>query len=70
MSNTAALVGVIFGIIVVLIVAIIFGPIITIWALNTVFGLGIAYTFKTWLAVLFLTALFAPKQVSNQVPKS
>lgn len=28
-----------------------YAPFILIWALNTLFGLGIAYTFKTWLAV-------------------
>jgi len=30
------------------------GPIITIWSLNTLFNLGIAYTFWTWLATLVL----------------
>lgn len=36
------------------------GPLITIWSLNTVFGLNIAYTFWTWLGVLFLsTPLFS-----------
>jgi hypothetical protein len=30
------------------------GPLLTIWSLNTLFGLGIAYTFWTWLAVIFL----------------
>lgn len=27
------------------------GPIFTIWSLNTLFGLEIAYSFKTWVAV-------------------
>jgi hypothetical protein len=31
-----------------------------IWALNTLFGLGIAYTFKTWLAALVLGAIINP----------
>jgi hypothetical protein len=36
-----------------------YGPLLTIWSLNTVFGLKIAYTFWTWLGVLFLsTPLF------------
>jgi hypothetical protein len=36
------------------------GPLLTIWSLNTVFGLKIAYTFWTWLGVLFLgTPLFS-----------
>lgn len=29
-------------------------PLAVIWALNTLFGLAIAYTFWTWLAVLIL----------------
>jgi hypothetical protein len=39
------------GLLVAVLVA---GPLITIWSLNTLFGLGIAYTFWTWLAVVFL----------------
>jgi hypothetical protein len=39
---------------VLLVVALIIGPLVTIWSLNTLFGLGIAYTFWTWLAVIFL----------------
>jgi hypothetical protein len=38
-----------------LITAIGYGPLITIWSLNTVFGLKIAYTFWTWFGVLFLS---------------
>lgn len=33
-------------------------PFINIWAVNTLFGLGIAYTFWTWLASLILAGLF------------
>jgi len=33
------------------------GPFIVIWALNTLFGLGIAYTIKTWAAALLLGTL-------------
>lgn len=32
-------------------------PFINIWAINTLFGLGIAYTFWTWLASLIVTGL-------------
>lgn len=43
-----------------IIAAIIFGPLITIWALNALFpSLAIAYTFKTWLASLLLGGIFA-----------
>ena len=34
-------------------------PILIIWSLNTLFGLGIAYTIKTWLATLILTGTLA-----------
>ena len=27
------------------------GPLLVIWSVNTLFGLGIPYTFKTWLAM-------------------
>jgi hypothetical protein len=36
------------------IVLIVVGPFLSIWALNTLFGLAIAYTLKTWAASLIL----------------
>lgn len=45
---------------------IILGPLFTIWALNTVFGLGIAYTFWTWLGVLWLTATLGASSISKK----
>lgn len=39
-------------------------PLAIIWAVNTLFGLGIAYTFWTWLAVLVLTISFGKANVS------
>jgi hypothetical protein len=33
----------------------IIGPLFTIWSLNTLFGLEIAYSFKNWVAVVWLT---------------
>lgn len=32
-------------------------PLATIWALNTLFGLSIVYTVKTWAATLVLAAM-------------
>lgn len=43
--------------ILLIIAAIIFGPLMSIWALNTLFSLNIAYTFWTWLAMVW-TGLF------------
>lgn len=44
------------GLLLVLIVVVllVIGPLATIWALNTLFALGIAYNFWTWLAVIVL----------------
>ena len=47
--------------IVLIVTLILVGPIITIWALNTLFpALAIPYTFYTWLAVVILGAVFSP----------
>ena len=43
-----------------IIVVVIVTPLAGIWALNTLFGLGILYTFKTWLAALVLGANISP----------
>lgn len=43
--------------------AIIFGPLALIWALNTLFpALLIPYTFETWLAVGVLNMFFVPSK--------
>lgn len=47
--------------IVLIVVLIIAGPLLTIWALNTLFPvLAINYTIWTWLAALILGALLSP----------
>lgn len=52
------------GLVIVIILLAIPGPLIVIWAVNTLFGLGIAYTFVNWLAVLILTMTFGKANVS------
>jgi hypothetical protein len=42
-------------------------PLGGIWALNTLFGLGLAFSFKNWLSVLVLSMLFGG---SSSFPKS
>ena len=42
---------------------IVFAPFIIIWALNTLFALGIEYTFWTWLAMLVVTGAFGKTHV-------
>ena len=58
MSNVSKIIAV-----VVLVIAIIvFGPLITIWSLNTLFPvLAIEYTFASWFAAFWLFAAVAYK---------
>lgn len=49
------------GILALVVLLIIVGPFAVIWALNTLFGLGIAYTFWTWLAVVIIQLFFQAK---------
>ena len=49
------------GVVVLILVLIIAGPLLVIWALNTLFPIvTIAYTWETWLAVLILGAFINP----------
>lgn len=44
---------------------IIVGPLLTIWSLNTLFGLTIAYTLKTWFAAMVLGGIIGSKAASK-----
>ena len=55
-----------FGLVVFLIVWIALWPLAAIWAVNTLFGFTIAYTFWNWLAVVVLTAFFGKSSVKIQ----
>ena len=47
---------------VLIVIIIIFGPLLSIWSLNTLFPvLLIPYTWQTWLAVLIMSAFFQTK---------
>ena len=47
----------VLGLIAVVVVVIAIGPLVTIWALNTLFpSLAIAYTLETWVAVVIIGA--------------
>lgn len=51
---TSVLIKLILGI-TLIVIAVVFGPIIGIWSLNTLFPvLHIPYTIETWLAYFFL----------------
>lgn len=51
----------IVALVLLIIVLVVTGPLITIWSLNTLFGLGIAYTFWTWLAMAWIGAVLSAK---------
>lgn len=53
------------AILVIIALAIVLSPLGTIWMLNTLFGLGLAYTFKTWLAALILNGMFTVNVKKN-----
>jgi hypothetical protein len=40
---------------VAMIIAVIFGPLLIIWSLNTLFALSIEYSLATWFAALVLS---------------
>jgi len=46
------------------VLAVVFGPLLTIWSLNTLFGLTIPYTLKTWFATLFLAGVVGGSKAS------
>lgn len=50
----------------IFVLAIIFGPLALIWALNTLFpALLIPYTFETWLAAVVFNMLFVPSKTRS-----
>jgi len=52
--------GLFLGAVVLILALIIAGPLLLIWSLNTLFGLGIDYTIWTWLAAFILAAIVSP----------
>ena len=43
----------------------IFGPLLVIWALNTLFALSIAYNFWTWAATIVLVIAITPPSTKD-----
>jgi hypothetical protein len=56
----------IVAVFVLILLAIIFFPFAVIWALNTLFGLSIGYTFWTWLAVVVLSSVINPTKIKTK----
>ena len=63
MSNVMKTFGAV-GVLAILALAILW-PLVVIWAVNTLFAFGIAYTFWTWLAVLVLTMSFGRASITT-----
>ena len=55
-------IGLFIALFILLIIA---GPFISIWSLNTLFGLKIAYGFFEWLAMLWVGVVLFPKNTKK-----
>lgn len=53
------------GLVIAVLILGILWPLVVIWAVNTLFAFGIAYTFWTWLAVLILTLTFGKTSIKK-----
>jgi hypothetical protein len=51
------------GLVLLLVWALIF-PLFVIWAANTLFSLGLAYTFWNWLATIVLMSVFGRSSIT------
>lgn len=49
------------AIVVFIVLLVLIGPFVTIWSLNTLFGLGIAYNLWTWLAMIWIGMMLNTK---------
>lgn len=59
----------IIGIIVLLLLIFIAGPIFTIMAVNTLFDTGIPLTIGTWFAAFWIHIVFASKAIQSKVSR-
>jgi len=46
------------GLALLIVAILVISPFLTLWVLNTLFGLSITYTFKTWAAAAIFNILF------------
>lgn len=53
------------GIFVLVILCVVFGPFLMIWSVNTLFGLTIPFTLKTWFAALILGGSLSARRASK-----
>lgn len=43
------------SVVAVVVLILVFAPFVTIWSMNTLFALGIEYSLRTWLAMVWLS---------------
>lgn len=43
------------------------GPLLTLWSMNVLFNLGIAYNFQTWIATYFLVGVITGKSILKKI---
>lgn len=53
--------GIALGV-VLIVLLLIGGPLMTIWSLNTLFGLAIPFTWQTWLATIWFGLFIATRR--------
>ena len=66
MTDEAAKVLGVLLILIFAILIIVFGPLVTIWSLNTLFHLNIEYSFWTWLAMAWLGGVLSASKFKNK----
>lgn len=54
------------GLVLIVLLIVLLAPLAVIWALNTLFSLGIAFTFWSWLAVVVLQLTIFSSNVTRK----
>jgi hypothetical protein len=62
-AGLASLTGIALVVILIVAAMIVAVPLVVIWAVNTLFSVGIAYTVYNWLAMLILLLTFGASRV-------
>ena len=60
-------IALVVGTIIILIVLLGAGPFLTLFSLNTLFNLGIAYNLQTWIATYFLVGVVTGKSLLKKI---
>ena len=60
-------IALVVGTIILLIIVLGAGPFLTLFSLNTLFNLGIAYNLQTWIATYFLVGVVTGKSLLKKI---